>query len=316
MIGSQMSKGNSSMKNKILQLITGCMFLTTSLYGTSTGPSSEPYLSGDTWRHHVDYVLSNLDTFQPQEVRSGDSIFVEQDSLGNFYQNFVPQIQFPYILVTANCDRGGDDPLPGKHEKLLEDPNLYAWFTQNLDRSGHPKLHPIPIGLANRKYPHGIIERYNQSIPEAKSRMRTQWVYGNFALWTNYPVRSWVWNYFANNNLNGMVHLLPPRDHLVYLQEVPHYRFVLSPRGNGLDTHRTWEALLLGSYPIVISSTLDPLYEDLPVLILNRWEELTPALLMCKYEEFRNRTWNFEKLYFAYWFDKLQEVQNFLRDTQ
>ena len=32
-----------------------------------------------------------------------------------------------------------------------------------------------------------------------------------------------------------------------YLRTLGQHRFVLSPRGNGLDAHRTWEALMVGS---------------------------------------------------------------------
>ena len=39
-----------------------------------------------------------------------------------------------------------------------------------------------------------------------------------------------------------------------------HYPFVLSTRGNGLDCHRTWELLLLGSIVITRTSPLDPLF--------------------------------------------------------
>jgi hypothetical protein len=46
---------------------------------------------------------------------------------------------------------------------------------------------------------------------------------------------------------------------------------VLSARGNGLDCHRTWELLLLGSIVITRTSPLDPLFEDLPVAIVKDW---------------------------------------------
>jgi hypothetical protein len=49
------------------------------------------------------------------------------------------------------------------------------------------------------------------------------------------------------------------------------YPFVLSARGNGLDCHRTWELLLLGSIVITRTSPLDSLFEGLPVAIVNDW---------------------------------------------
>ena len=46
-----------------------------------------------------------------------------------------------------------------------------------------------------------------------------------------------------------------------YLMTLGSHKFVLSPRGNGLDAHRTWEAMLVGAIPIVRASALNPLYE-------------------------------------------------------
>jgi len=53
--------------------------------------------------------------------------------------------------------------------------------------------------------------------------------------------------------------------------------FALSPRGTGLDSHRTWELLFFGAVPIVKSSSLDPLYAGLPVIILDDWSDLCEA---------------------------------------
>ena len=54
------------------------------------------------------------------------------------------------------------------------------------------------------------------------------------------------------------------------------YHFVLSPRGNGVDCYRTWEAFLFGAIVITLKSPLDKMYtdNDLPVVILQDWEEL------------------------------------------
>jgi hypothetical protein len=286
------------------------------LHSNPTGPSSYPYISGDTWRHHADYILSDCERFLPAQVKEGDIIYVEQDSLAMFHSLYQPRIQCPYILITANCDRGGDDQMPGKYEALLEDSHLVAWFTQNIDRSSNSKLHPIPIGLANRKWGWGRIELYDERIPEARSRIRSQWVYANFSVGTNRQVRQPVWDYYSLNSLDGRVKMIPFRDHLEYMEEMPNFRFVLCPPGNGLDTHRVWEALLLGSFPIVIHSSLNPLYEDLPVLILNSWQDLTVELLEKSYADFQSKSWNYEKLYFPYWHKKVLEMQSKIRNCQ
>ena len=86
------------------------------------------------------------------------------------------------------------------------------------------------------------------------------------------------------------------------------YFFWLSPRGNGLDCHRTWEALYLDVIPIVWNSTITSLYRDLPILIVNSHLEITEDFLRRKLEEISQnkyyrmaRMYRFEKLQIAYW---------------
>ena len=57
-------------------------------------------------------------------------------------------------------------------------------------------------------------------------------------------------------------------------REKTRYAFVVSPHGNGLDCHRTWESLVLGNIVIVKRSSLDPLYAGLPVVIVDDWREI------------------------------------------
>jgi len=79
------------------------------------------------------------------------------------------------------------------------------------------------------------------------------------------------------------------------------YCFVLSPHGNGLDCHRTWEALVLGCIPIVKTSKLDALYAGLPVLIVQSWAQVTAELLQQTMKEFKNKPFHYERLRLAYW---------------
>ena len=92
------------------------------------------------------------------------------------------------------------------------------------------------------------------------------------------------------------------------------YAFVISPHGNGLDCHRTWEALCLGCIPIVKTSNIDTLYHDLPVLILKDWSMLTLELLERTIDEFKNRNFNYEKLTLQYWIHKINSY-NIINST-
>jgi hypothetical protein len=80
----------------------------------------------------------------------------------------------------------------------------------------------------------------------------------------------------------------------------------LSPIGHGLDCHRTWEALILGSIPIVKSSPLDSLYDGLPVLIINDWREISKDLLKDTINKFKQIDFNYDKITSKYWINKIR----------
>jgi hypothetical protein len=84
------------------------------------------------------------------------------------------------------------------------------------------------------------------------------------------------------------------------------FTFVLSPFGIGMDCHRTWEALALGLYPILHSSELDPMFRDLPVLIVKAWSQVTRERLdtFLKEQEGKPKTVP-EKLFLKYWVQKI-----------
>jgi hypothetical protein len=83
------------------------------------------------------------------------------------------------------------------------------------------------------------------------------------------------------------------------------YAFVLSPYGQGMDCHRTWEALILGSIPIIKSKEFVKMFEDLPVLFVNDWNEINQQLLDDTIDRFKNRVFNYDKLTLKYWKERV-----------
>jgi len=83
------------------------------------------------------------------------------------------------------------------------------------------------------------------------------------------------------------------------------FAFVICPHGGGLDCHRNWEALCLGCIPIVKTSKIDKLYANLPVLIVNDWEDIDEKLLNYTVDEYRkkleNNDFNMDKIKLNYW---------------
>lgn len=254
-------------------------------------PSSAPYISGDSFRKMAQHIYDETGNHVGQ-VKVGDLLFVKADLLEEFLQEVWPQITVPVKLLTHNADCS----CPGPYRDLLEDEKLLAWYGQNIEGEGHLKLQPLPIGLANRRCPHGDIE-----ILEAVKRRnhpKKHFLYMNIVVSTNPTIRQPVIDQFQGKDF---VTQAENRSYCDYLTDMAESKFVLAPRGNGLDCHRTYEALLMGAYPIVQHSSLDSLFVDLPVVLIDSWDEITEAFLLEKEREFENKSYNLEKLTIAYW---------------
>ena len=109
--------------------------------------------------------------------------------------------------------------------------------------------------------------------------------------------------YFKKSFSDGKIRItVTSKEYYEILQK---YKFVLSPPGAGIDCHRTWEALYNGCIPIIISSTIDEVYQDLPVLIIKNWEEINEDLLKTTWESYIKKEWNYEKLNLRFWIKKM-----------
>ena len=217
----------------------------------------------------------------------------------------------PITLITSDGDGSIPKDLGLKDAKtILEHKFIKKWLTQNYDGTlQHPKLTPYPIGLdlhskqwmiANHplgkvNYMFSLREKYPQKI--------------NKILCDTYITRA------RHLDRKNFCHELKKSDHVKFLKTrkgikkiyklYSEYQFVVSPHGGGLDCHRTWEVLLLGSIPIVKSSALDPLYKDLPVVIVKDWSECKDpknlSLWSDRYSHLSNIDSIKEKLSYDYW---------------
>lgn len=212
-----------------------------------------------------------------------------------------PAVPAPYVLVTGHSDA----PCPADHVRELEDPKILHWYGNNPTQS-HPKFSPSPIGLNAFYHSHAILSIRSRAL---HTQPKPKLAVANFYL-GSHSERGTVWSMLCNGQqpwidcITKGSYVYPSGEPLTpQLEAFLPYKFWVSPRGNGLDCHRTWEALYLGAIPIVRTSSLDPLYDGLPVLIVSDWSSVTEQFLLAKYEELRPDRVAFDesKLHKTYW---------------
>jgi hypothetical protein len=92
-----------------------------------------------------------------------------------------------------------------------------------------------------------------------------------------------------------------------FMDLMSRHKFVLSPPGNAIDCHRTWEALMVGTIPVVLDTPLAPhAYEGLPVVVVPNWNLVTEEFLKQKYEELHGLSYQWERLQHPFWRNRIR----------
>lgn len=255
----------------------------------------------DIWRWPTD--KKNGVTFNPAAVQPGDVIFVR--CADQFFAEMHPLISNPYIIVShGECL----DAMQKRFLTYLDDEKVIAWFGIHAYEEPHPKFIPIPIGLMQEPEHYKKRKQMDAYCKELRATsVKEHLVYMNFAIQEDKPERKKVRKLFLDKPYCKRGTRQPFK---TYLKEMASCTFAFSPPGLGCDCYRTWEALLVGCIPIVRSSQLDALYEDLPVLVIDRWENINEDFLKREHERITSKKYDIRKLYMEYWIEKIHAVKD------
>jgi len=263
--------------------------------------------------------ITNLVNYNFQDMKDGSIVYICGTALREFIRRFA-NINHKIVLVTGDCDWSLPSdifPNPADFLTFIESNKIIHWFSQN-GIVDHPKFTRIPIGLDYHTMSKNDHEWGSKLSPMLQEQQLADLNMNHFA---NRGIKCYSNFHFSMNTrfaqdrkdaIEGipkmLMHYEPtklPR-HDSWKNQVK-YAFGVSPHGNGLDCHRTWEILCLGSIAIVKSSNLDSLFEDLPVLIVKNWNDVTIGLLIKTVEKFKKLKFNYRKLRLDYWIQMIKE---------
>jgi len=193
-----------------------------------------------------------------------------------------------------------------------------VWFATNIEHS-HPKLRAIPIGITNDTDESHLHRIYGDKtgMLEVASEPRDlslRPIYANFKTET-YRVE--------REPLKEALSTLPwvdmgtpidsPDGRREFLRAIRNHKFVVCPRGNGVDTHRLWETLYMGSIPIVRRCPTVAQWDDLPVCFVDDWDSITgpgaPEFLEAEYVRISKMpTSSLKKSRYSYWIAEIMRA--------
>ena len=262
------------------------------------------YLSAEQYQRCCDQVwgVDRRSSFCPDKSRPlhGTIVYAKRDLVHSLFAT-LKKGRSRVLLVSAESDVAVEcaERTP---------PQVAVWFSTN---SCHPGVKPLPLGLGNS---YCNVTAKADLLAEYGGRSKTSLLYVNFRPETNPEARMPLWNSFGSLDWNKSVTRHAGNvSKEEYVSTLASHRFALCPRGNGIDTHRMWESLYVGTIPVVERDSALESFSDLPILFVDKLARLDPCFLESKYQEMIEKSWNWEKLFLPWWRMRFEEERDAIK---
>lgn len=239
------------------------------------------------------YTKADDPTFDPHPyrvMRNNSVVFVPTETLPSFFEYTKDKHVRIHLITGAGVKGVPREILAGFDWKGFVSSHILTWHTQNIDVVDHPQIYSIPLGIdfhtlsSIRSHAWGpglticqqedqlekvpfvpFWRRYNKVFVPVMARMSR-----------NGDDRTRAYTRIPHHG--SIVRQSERLTRLQLWRQMSRYQFVVSPLGMGMDCHRTWEALALGTVPILRNSTvaikLFATFPESPVIIVNDWSEV------------------------------------------
>jgi hypothetical protein len=291
--GMQDGTHKNKKKNKMFDYIEGSKFITI---------SDVRYCFDNSYYSHA--VFEN--TLNESNINSINKDFIIVYTNTHWVESLFQELSKiktdkKFILITHNSDHELNEVV-----YRMKPDNVVKWFSQNINYlSEKNDIESIPIGLENPKWFTDSNKISNILLTLEKEKENKNLMYVNHTI-RSYPLeRTEPYELFSDKSWSTVEFYENGTNFNTYINNVYNHKFVLCPRGNGLDTHRFWETLYLKSIPIVKRNYNNTYFKDLPVVYVDNWNEINEDFLNYEYDRINNSKFNLDKLNFEYWKNKI-----------
>lgn len=235
--------------------------------------------SGDS-RKHVLFPI------RPELLSNNDIIYCKTDYILQLFKILENYKDNKLNIITHESDYEINENL----FKLKPD-CVKKWYAINVNYE-HPDLIPIPLGIANN---YCNITLKLEGI-KLSNNQKEKLLYINHRVSTNPQARSWIYEAFKNSDWCTVDE--PNLDLKSFEDRINKHKYMLCPRGNGVDTHRLWECIYSGVIPVVEKHINNKNIRDLPILFVDSFKEINKEFLL---KNEKNIGYNIEKLNINWW---------------
>lgn len=175
-------------------------------------------------------------------------------------------------LITHQSDRSINFSTYRKLPKCVSE-----WYSTNIEIK-RKNLFGIPIGINDfynlNFFNDNLYEKYFKVNYVTKKEKK---IYANFTINTNPKHRINALKSLKNSNTEFIIDLNTNIEN--YYSGLQKFQFILCPWGNGIDTHRFWEALYLGSIPITKNHINYSFFNNVPNILVDDYQDISEDIL-------------------------------------
>jgi hypothetical protein len=277
---------------------------------------SFPFVSADTFRGIADVIIEDNRVKRKTPIFPKPVVYFDLTQLENS-QTPAPNTRSKGIrqlleLAGSNFDDGililNNADIPPSSEELAELAEAYRHvFCTNIVVESR-KISAIPVGLENSyRNTNGVIYGFEKFRSAPSTRRRSTRVLAYFNVGNNQTIRGPLARQLAASRFGWSSKRIDPRRYRSLVKET---KFVISPPGNGIDCHRTWEAIYLGAIPVVMKDQLaDSLVSALPILAVAHYDDflsLGDDQLDALYTDLSKVS--ADRAFMPYWLQKIWEL--------
>jgi len=243
----------------------------------------------------------DLGLFKPSE-KEKLLIFCKSEFVESLIE-LVDGTQGSFVLIAGNSDRDFTNEIKG-----IEQAFSFS-FLQNSLISDNKTIFTLPIGIENLRLGMNGLTKFMKPGKEWKFREKSVLV-GPFS--NTHHSRKILndSNSFRQPLYTKLSFFVSPKRYAEISRE---HKYVLCPRGNGIDTHRFWETLYRGSIPIVFKDKWSEslLFHGFPFIQVEDFSHETINNDINKFEESNNfdsfDPLTTESLWIDYWVKLLRK---------
>mgnify|MGYP001196685704 CR=1 FL=1 len=229
-------------------------------------PPHKEYISYDTYRSFADHIYDESTTFNPNNVKEGDIVFLNGRFIDNYLKIQNLKIKNSYSLIICGSNFVVDE----MYSKILIQKNINHIFSNNLTIEKNDLFTFIPFGIKDKRHIFSSnFKRYLNSTNKSEE----------FILHLDESLiqdQKEILIKKKTNLANRLINYQSPENYKKFYEMIRNHKFLFFSNEINYDLNIIWESIMLDCYPILKMNAFTKTLSEIgtPCVYLDEFDEI------------------------------------------